>query len=332
MNAKTTVNGASQDLSAGTLVVATTTPFLSSGKFTIAGITGTCSYTNTTDRTKFTGITGCTGTPADGAAIASVGILENGSGTGINHAALQLIYSATVNIHGTSTITATGDVTIASTVNVTGTANSAGAPDKGTWAANTAYSKGDVVTNPSDGKRYDAKQDIDNTHTTSPDADTADWEVADSKDSSVAATVLVATAKSQLSDTSSISATNGNVKITSKPDQQYDDDRGLVRFRLRRRDRRRRRRHRLRGVHRQHERHAGQRQEPDRDRGHGRQHADDGQVEPERLEGQRHERQRPDEQSGERRLLGAVAARPAARPTASRRPPTGTRTSAPRSP
>ena len=49
------------DLSAGTLVVATTTPFLSSGKFTIAGITGTCSYTGTTDRTKFTGITGCTG-------------------------------------------------------------------------------------------------------------------------------------------------------------------------------------------------------------------------------------------------------------------------------
>ena len=218
VNAKTTVNGGSQTLtgSGDTLIVATTTPFLDKGKFTIAGITGTCSYSGTSDRTKFTGVSGCTGTPADGAAIASVGILENGSGTGINHAALQLIYSATINVHGSSTITASsGDVTLSSTVNVTGTANAAGAPDKGPWAANTPYSKGDVVTY-TDGKRYDAKQDIDNTHADPPSTDTANWEVADSKDSSVAATVLVATAKSQLSGTSSISATNGNVKITSK--------------------------------------------------------------------------------------------------------------------
>ena len=106
-------------------------------------------------------------------------------------------------------------MTLASTVNVTGTANAAGAPTRDLGREH-AYSKGDVVTESDDGKRYDAKQDIDNTHTASPDADTANWEVADSKDSSVAATVLVATAKSQLSDTSSISATNGNVKITSK--------------------------------------------------------------------------------------------------------------------
>ena len=88
VNAKTTVNGGSQTLtgSGDTLIVATTTPFLDKGKFTIAGITGTCSYSGTSDRTKFTGVSGCTGTPADGAAIASVGILENGSGTGINHA------------------------------------------------------------------------------------------------------------------------------------------------------------------------------------------------------------------------------------------------------
>ena len=97
---------------------------------------------------------------------------------------------------------------------MTGTANSAGAPDKGTWTSGTAYTKGDVVTNPGDSKRYDAKNDIASS-TTAPDADTGNWEVADSKDSSVAATVLVANATSQLSDTSSISAVNGNVKITS---------------------------------------------------------------------------------------------------------------------
>ena len=218
-NAKTTVNGAGQNLTGtgDTLTVATTTPFLSSGKFTIAGITGTCSFTGTTDRTKFTGVSGCTGTPADGAAIASVGILENGSGTGINHAGLQLIYSATINVHGSSTITASsGNVTMASTVNVTGTANAAGAPDKGTWTSGIAYSKGDVVTDPSDNNRYDAKNDLTAAaNTTNPSGDNTDWEKADSKDSSVAATVLVATAKSQLSDTSSISATSGNVKITS---------------------------------------------------------------------------------------------------------------------
>ena len=62
-NAKTTVNGAGQDLGGGTLTVATTTPFLSTGKFTVAGATGTCSFTGTSGRTQFTGITGCTGTP-----------------------------------------------------------------------------------------------------------------------------------------------------------------------------------------------------------------------------------------------------------------------------
>ena len=218
-NAKTTVNGGGQALTGtgDTLTVATTTPFLSSGKFTIAGITGTCSFTGTSNRTQFTGVSGCIGTPADKAAIASVGILENGSGTGINHAGLQLIYSATINVHGSSTITASsGDVTMASTVNVTGTANAAGAPDKGTWTSGIAYSKGDVVTDPSDGNRYDAKNTLTAAaNTTNPSGDNTDWEKADSKDSSVAATVLVATAQSQLSDTSSISAANGNVKITS---------------------------------------------------------------------------------------------------------------------
>src|SRR5205823_5846188 len=100
----TTVSGASQNLGGGTLNVASTYGFDSSGSVTVDGAAGTCTYTGTTN-TSFTGITVCTGTPADGADVRS-SIAETGSGTGINHAALQLIYTATVDIHGASTITA----------------------------------------------------------------------------------------------------------------------------------------------------------------------------------------------------------------------------------
>ena len=64
----TTVSGGSQTLGS-TLNVASTIGFLApAGTFTVAGVTGTCTYTGTTS-TSFTGITGCTGTPADGAAV-----------------------------------------------------------------------------------------------------------------------------------------------------------------------------------------------------------------------------------------------------------------------
>ena len=210
----TTVSGAGQTLPGGTLNVASTDGFDSSGTFTVAGVTGTCAYTGTTD-TSFTTITGCTGTPADGATV-ETDIDQTGNSAGINYAAVQLIYDASVNIHGASTVTATGDVTLSSTVSVTATASAAGGPDKGNWTSGIAYNKGDVVTDTTDGNRYDAKDNIaavDNT--AAPSTDSTHWEKADSKDSSVAATVLVANAKSQLSDTSSISATNGNVKISS---------------------------------------------------------------------------------------------------------------------
>ncbi|HTZ05978.1 MAG TPA: carbohydrate-binding protein, partial [Gaiellaceae bacterium] len=206
----TTVNGAGQTLpGGGTLNVASTAGFDSTGTFTVAGATGTCTYTGTT-ATSFTGITGCTGTPADKAKV-ELDITQNGNSAGINYAAVQLIYTAEVNVHGASSITASGDVTMASSVDVTATANAAGGPDKGTWDASASYSKGDVVTY--NGKRYDAKNDVHSA--TAPDSDATNWEVADAKDSSVAATVLVANSTSKLTDTSSITASSGNVKITS---------------------------------------------------------------------------------------------------------------------
>src|SRR5262249_10762001 len=126
--------------------------------------------------------------------------------------ALQLIYGASVNVHGASTITSAGDVTISSTVDVTGTAN--GKPV--TWIVSKEYSKDDVVIDPLDGKLYKANADITAVnHTAAPRPDPADWPSATGQNAAVAASSLVATATSQLSDTSSISAPAGNVKITS---------------------------------------------------------------------------------------------------------------------
>src|SRR5205807_2517100 len=106
---------------------------------------------------KLTGITGCTGTPADGAVVTSA-VTENGSGKGVNHAAVELEYYANVNVYGGSTLTAVGDVTLASNVDVTSTANAV--PVKGNWVSGTAYSKGDVVIDTTNNKRYSAKNDI----------------------------------------------------------------------------------------------------------------------------------------------------------------------------
>src|SRR5262249_32019457 len=123
-NAKTTVVGVQLLTGVGdTLTVATTSPFLSAGQFTIAGFTGPCTFTGTSNGNPFTGVSGCIGPVPNGADVTSVGILEDGSTTGFEHSALQLIYGASVNVHGASTITSAGDVTISSTVDVTGTAN-----------------------------------------------------------------------------------------------------------------------------------------------------------------------------------------------------------------
>jgi hypothetical protein len=67
---ETTVNGAGQTLGT-TLTVASTTGFGTSGKFTIAGLNGVCSYTGTTPTT-FTGISGCTGKPQNSAKITKI--------------------------------------------------------------------------------------------------------------------------------------------------------------------------------------------------------------------------------------------------------------------
>ncbi|MFN2609691.1 MAG: hypothetical protein ABR507_02275, partial [Actinomycetota bacterium] len=69
----TTVSGGGQVVG-GTLNVADTTNFASSGKFKADGIDGTCLYSGKT-ATSFTGITGCTGTPDDGAAVLRIHFL-----------------------------------------------------------------------------------------------------------------------------------------------------------------------------------------------------------------------------------------------------------------
>ena len=214
-NAKTTVDGDQVLGGVGdNLFVATTTPFLSRGKFTIDGLVDglgnpqTCSYTGTSGRNEFTGVSGCIGLASGGHEVDSVGILEDQSLTGFDHAALQLIYSASINVHGSSSITATvGNVTLASTVDVTGTAN--GRPLA--WVALQGYKKDDVVT--FDDKLYKAKGDFAGS-ATDPKADTTDWASADGQNAALAASVLVANAKSQLSGTSTISAA-GDVTISA---------------------------------------------------------------------------------------------------------------------
>ena len=329
----TTVSGAGQTLpGGGTLNVASTDGFDSSGKFTVDGVTGTCAYTGD-DRHVVHRRSRAAPARRPTAPTVETDIDQTGNSAGINYAAVQLIYDATVNIHGASTITAGGDVTISSTV------ERHRHRERGGRARQGQLDVGDRLQQGRRRHRHHRRQPVrrEGQHrsrddTTAPSTDSTHWEKADSKDSSVAATVLVANAKSQLSDTSSISATNGNVKISSSMTSNDHDGRRLVRRRLGRRNRRRRRRHRLRGVHRQHERHSGHRQGPDRVGRHERQHADHRQVEPERLEGQRHQLQRPDRATPRTAATRRRRTRRAARPTASRRPPTGTRTSAPRSP
>ncbi|HEY4412851.1 MAG TPA: hypothetical protein VGN06_07620, partial [Gaiellaceae bacterium] len=213
----TTVSG-TQTLSSGSnLTVASTAGFASGGgTFTIGGSSGTtCTYASTTT-TSFQNLSGCTGSATDKSVVDSP-IDETGADHGINYSGAQLLYNATVDVHGSSsvtgsTITAGGDVTIQSTVHVVATASANG--DLGTWSSTAHYNKGDIVIDPNDKKRYDAKNAV-GPSSSAPDADSSNWELNSSNDSSVAATVLVATAQSQLSDVSTISATNGNVKIDS---------------------------------------------------------------------------------------------------------------------
>jgi len=216
----TTVNGTGQDLSGGNLVVASVAGFdNSSGYFTVDGGTGTCHYTGRDIGTnKLTGITGCTGTPADKAVVTS-GVTENGSGKGVNHAGVELEYYANVNIYGTSTLTASYSgsdpaVNLASNVDVISVANAV--PVKGTWTAGVAYSKGDVVIDPNDNKRYSAKDDISAVNNTdAPDIATSLWDDATSESSAVAASTFIAHAITHLSDASVITAANGKVSLSS---------------------------------------------------------------------------------------------------------------------
>ena len=205
----------SQDLSGGNLIVASVAGFdNSAGFFTVVGGTGTCAYTGRDIVTnKLTGITGCTGTPADGAVVTSA-VTENGSGKGVNHAAVELEYYANVNVYGNSTLTAVGDVTLASNVDVTSTANAV--PVKGNWVSGTAYSKGDVVIDTTNNKRYAASKDLAaGVSTTAPSGDSTNWSDASGAGSAIAASTFISHAISHLSDTSTITTSGGNVTISA---------------------------------------------------------------------------------------------------------------------
>src|SRR5262249_32941336 len=65
------------------LAVGATTNFAASGKFTVDGGTGTCSYASKDDTHFFT-VTGCTGTVSDGASVMSPNTLKVNSTAGFN--------------------------------------------------------------------------------------------------------------------------------------------------------------------------------------------------------------------------------------------------------
>ena len=288
----TTVSGGSQDLSAGNLVVASVAGFdNSAGTFTVVGGTGTCAYTGRdTGTNKLTGITGCTGIPLDAAVVTSA-INETGSGKGVNHAAEELEYSATVNIHGGTSITASGNVTLASNVDVTATANAT--PIKGTWSASTAYLKNDVVIDSTDGKRYSATSNV-GPSATPPSSDSGQLgrrEQPRLGDRSVDA--------HRRRDQQPLGHEHDHGDDRQRhdllePEVERDDRGGRDPERFRRRDRGRRGRDELQGLHRQHGDDAGARAEPHRLGRHEQHDADEGHGQPGRLEGQRHLRQQPD--------------------------------------
>ena len=207
---KTSVSGAQTLSNGGNITVASTDGFDSSGSFTIGS--STCTYT-ATDGTHFQNLSGCNGVSATDGSAVKKDINQTGAAHGINYSGVQLIYDAKVDIHGTTTITAGGNVTVSSTVDVTATAAANGT--LGNWVSGNSYAKDDVVVDTSDSNKHYKATNAVTSDTTAPHSDSANWELVDSKDSSIAATVLVASALSRLTDTSSIAATSGTVNISS---------------------------------------------------------------------------------------------------------------------
>ena len=79
------VDGKDQDVTSPTeLKVKSTAGFRPAGTFTVAGVTGTCTYTAISGGNKFTGLSGCTGKPDDGAVVISTtGTTVNGGGQNV---------------------------------------------------------------------------------------------------------------------------------------------------------------------------------------------------------------------------------------------------------
>ncbi len=103
----TTVNGASQDLSTGTLTVLSTAGFNPfGGTFTVNGTAGTCTYTSASG-TAFSGITGCTGKPADKATVTMVTTVDLPVLTTTVNGASQTL-GATLTVKSTTGFASTG--------------------------------------------------------------------------------------------------------------------------------------------------------------------------------------------------------------------------------
>ncbi len=116
-----------QNLALGSLVVADTSGFLSSGKLTVAGATGTCSYTGITGGTTFTGITGCTGTATNSGAVTPLLTVTSSSSNPGNLSGTYYVgagYVWTSGYTGTQSLTFTQHTPGTQTVSVNVTADS----------------------------------------------------------------------------------------------------------------------------------------------------------------------------------------------------------------
>jgi hypothetical protein len=85
----TTVDGRNQDVSSGTLTLASTSGFGASGAFTAGGVTGQCTY-STKDGTHFYGIGGCSGVPADDATVTNADFITVGHIVGGDNVNIRL--------------------------------------------------------------------------------------------------------------------------------------------------------------------------------------------------------------------------------------------------
>ena len=213
----TTVNGAGQNLGGGTLTVASVAGFANDGRSTSSAAPAPASTrAANTGANQFTGITGCTGTPADGA-IVRKDIVEAGSDTGFRHAALELEYYATVDVHGASQLNATGNVALSTQIDVTAKAKAAAGQDRGNWVSGSNYLRARSSPTRSTARSTTRPR---TSSTARPRraptaASSATGRRLRRRTSSVVASSVIAIARTRLTGTSAIAAPSGTASLTS---------------------------------------------------------------------------------------------------------------------